>query len=159
VGGGGGGGGGAGGSSLLTCMRSCCLCHKYILYLYLYLYLPAPLHPAFVQVRLIAVVIMFPSVFRMTMTSFVLAAAVPLIVVIAMLVVARGAPSTMYFFSVVLLVFSFTAYVLLRGRRSSAEVRATSAKLAAENATLHALLTRRACCARGCLRVRTRVGV
>jgi hypothetical protein len=99
------------------------------------------------QMRLLAVVLVFPAVFRMSTTTFVTAAAIPLSVSTAMAIVALSyegdKTSTMFFFVVVLLVFSFTAYVLLRNRRSSAEDHALARRLELESKTLHSLLTRR----------------
>jgi hypothetical protein len=99
------------------------------------------------QMRLLAAVLVFPAVFRMSTTAFVTAAAIPLSVSTAMAIVALSyegnKTSTMFFFVIVLLVLSFTAYVLLRNRRSSAEAHATTRRLELESKTLHSLLTRR----------------
>ena len=102
-----------------------------------------------VQMRLLAVVLLFPALFSMSAAAFVTAVAVPVGVATAMAVVALsfqgGVGSSIYFFVVVLVVFSLTAYVLLRNRQSSAEAEATAARLEDETRTLHSLLTRRTC--------------
>jgi hypothetical protein len=102
-----------------------------------------------VQMRLFAVILVFPAVFRMTTGAFVVAAAIPLGTATAIacmeLSFEGDTTSTIYFFVAVLLVFSFTAYAPLRNRRTTAEVHAMAARLELESKTLHSLLTR---CAR-----------
>jgi hypothetical protein len=94
------------------------------------------------QLRLIAIVLLFPAVFRMPVPAFVAAAGVPLCVTIAMVIFAQGATSSIYFFAVALTVFSYTAYLLLRSRRSAAEVRAATKRLLEETLRLRSLLAR-----------------
>ena len=82
------------------------------------------------QMRQLAALIVFPSVFHMAASAFCCGAGVGLLVIAGMMVVAQMDPqpagSSLYLFSVVFAGIALTEYVLLLKRRTASEVRASA---------------------------------
>ena len=82
------------------------------------------------QMRQLACLIVFPSVFRMAASAFACGAAVSFLGTAGMMVAAQMDPqpagSSLYLFSVVFAGIALTAYVLLLKRRAALEVRASA---------------------------------
>ena len=82
------------------------------------------------QMRQLATLIMFPSVFHMAASAFACVAAVSFLVTAGMMVAAQMGPqpagSSLYFFSQAFAGIALTTYVLLLKRRAASEVRASA---------------------------------